>query len=86
MATATSTGIATLRSVYFVKIAGFQSKLNLQLTPMDSHAASTSGPASCLKTFSFMREPLKVTYFIEVSTSLRIGALNISLRFSKKEA
>jgi len=43
-------------------------------TPKESHAASTSGPASCRNILVFSSEPLKVTVWSEVSTSFKIGA------------
>lgn len=34
---------------------------HLQSAPKDFHAASTSGPASCLNAFDFKSEPLNLT-------------------------
>lgn len=44
------------------------------MTPIESQAASTSGPASSRKAFSFMKEPLNRTACSDVSTSFKIGA------------
>jgi hypothetical protein len=49
---------------------------NLQSEPMAFHAASTSGPASKRNTFSFLKEPLKRTVRILVSTSFKMGAIH----------
>jgi hypothetical protein len=46
----------------------------IQSTPRDCHAASTSGDAGCRKMFSFMREPLKRWMEKEISTSSSTGA------------
>ena len=41
---------------------------------MDSHAASTSGPASSRNTFSCINDPLNLTVCNDVSVSFKIGA------------
>lgn len=51
----------------------------LQLMPRDSHAASTSGLASCRKIFSFRSEPLNRWTVYVISTSFITGAGGISI-------
>lgn len=47
---------------------------SLQSTPSEAHAASTSGLASCLNTFSCINEPLNLTVLYDMSTSFSTGA------------
>jgi hypothetical protein len=55
----------------------------VQSTPSDSHAASTSGPASWRKMFAWKSEPLKSTVENVISTSSNSGACFLSVRLLK---
>ena len=49
-----------------------------QFTPKASHAASTSGLASCLKIFSCRKDPLNLVIETPVSNLSRIGADSVN--------
>ena len=57
-----------------LSVLATSTQTNSHPTPNASHAASTSGPASCRYAFVFSSEPLKVTVCNEVSTSFNTGA------------